>query len=172
MNDVVFRKQLKMRAGCQETNRVIRGLELSVLPDLHLWGERRDWRLNPSPVASDEISHAYAVRSPLKPKRAGFRGLPGWWTCGNSGRVAHPHLDKTWKLQALSPCLVLCISSTWLLLSYIFLNKLLVKCSPEFCEPKEEIVRTSQVCSQLVRSTGDDLDLWLTSEVQGSRVVL
>lgn len=38
-------KPLRMEAGCQENQLLIRGLELSI-PPLDLWGQERDWRLN------------------------------------------------------------------------------------------------------------------------------
>lgn len=45
IKEMTFGKPLRMEAGCQENQLVIRGLEIST-PHLDLWGQERDWRLN------------------------------------------------------------------------------------------------------------------------------
>ena len=51
----------------------------------------------------------------------GFRELTGWWAYGGTRRVVC--LERAWKLTP-TPYLVLCVSSIWLLLSYILYKKL------------------------------------------------
>ena len=59
--EMTFGKHLKMDTGCQGSDHVIRGLDLSVLPPA-LQGEKRIWKLNWSPTASDLIKHAYVIK--------------------------------------------------------------------------------------------------------------
>ena len=57
------------------------------------------------------------MKPPYKPKGAEFGEILGWcWEMlGDVGRVKL--LEGSWKLCTPSPCLMLCISSLWLLLS-------------------------------------------------------
>lgn len=48
-----------------------------------------------------------------------FDELPDWWLCG--GALGVVHLERAWKLQALPPYFVLCISSIWLFLNCVLL---------------------------------------------------
>lgn len=103
-NDATFETTWGLGLIARRTNHGIGGLEPSVSPPPpHIWGWERDWRLNPSPVANDIISHACVMKPPYIPMRTGYGELPSWWTHGGAGTVAC--LERMWKLcLPTSPC--------------------------------------------------------------------
>lgn len=76
----------RMGLVAKETNHVIRGLELSG-PFIYLQEWERDWRLIWSPMANEEINHAYVRKSPLKPKGTGFKEFLDCWMHGSARRM-------------------------------------------------------------------------------------
>ena len=102
----------------RRTNRVFRGLEISV-PSPDLWEGERGWRL--SSIANDQWFNQLCLcnEASIKSWRTGLGKLPCWWTRGGLGRVACS--ERAWELRALSPYLGICISSIWLFLIYILL---------------------------------------------------
>lgn len=70
-----------------ETNQVIRALELGSYARQTFWEGRRAGDFQ-SPTANDWINHVCVVKLPENPKRMRLREFPGWWTWGDSGRVA------------------------------------------------------------------------------------
>lgn len=64
------------------------------------------------------ISHDYVVKSLYKPKRMGFRELPGWWTCGDAGRVVSVFQEHG-NFAPLFPSLVIHLSGYALLGHFI-----------------------------------------------------
>lgn len=73
---MTFGRHLRLLPVASGANLKMRGLELSVLtPDPD--GRGTGGQLQ-SPMASDLISCAYAIKPPQNPKRTEFRKLPGW----------------------------------------------------------------------------------------------
>ena len=73
---------LRLEAGCQETNQVRRGLKLSVSTLSPLWGGWRRWRLNQLSVANDLIIYGYVKKPPQNLRRTDWRELLGCCTYG------------------------------------------------------------------------------------------
>ena len=110
VNKVTHEKHLRMRGGWLpgEPTRLL------AFSFTHGSLERgRGWRLNQLPVANDLMHFTYVRKPPCK-----TRALGGW-TDGEF--VGVEHLERAWMLCIFSPCPDLCISSTWLRLSYILL---------------------------------------------------
>lgn len=68
VNEISFghTPQWRMGAGCQESQPLIRGLKLSVLPLSNLWEGEKSWRLNQSSMANDLINH-YFINHVMRP---------------------------------------------------------------------------------------------------------
>lgn len=84
----------------------------------HLQGQEKYLRFNQVLLAKDLISHVCVMK--FKTQMTMFREILGWWICEDAERVAP--LQRAWVLHALSSYFVLYFSSTWLILSYIFLS--------------------------------------------------
>lgn len=117
------------------------------------------------------IKQTYIRKPPLKPKRTGFGGSPGWWTSGDSRRAAH--LERAWKLRIIP---VYCPMQLFHL-AVLELLPVINGC-PVTNISLKSVSRSSKlsprrgswkllVHSHLFRSTGDNLDLWLGSEGGG-----
>ena len=61
---------------------------------------------------------AYVMKPSKNPKRTAFRECLGWWSMEIQGKW---YIQKRHRISEPSQYLALCISSTWLFLSYIFL---------------------------------------------------
>ena len=91
---------LRLRAGCQGTNQVMRGLKLSVLTLSPLWGGWRRWRLNQLSVANDLIIYGYVKKRPQNLRRTEIGELLGCCTCGDVWMIS---LERAWKHYAPFP---------------------------------------------------------------------
>lgn len=149
---------LRMKTGCQKNNLVIRGLELSVPPsrDGRLAG---DWV--PSLMANDLINFGDIMKPPEKPQR---KGSGSFQVGGGAG--------KTWTLLHL-PYASLPSGHSWVISFYDKLVIEQVKCFSGFGELVSKLIKPKEeswkplIYSWLVRSTGENLDLLLASEIGG-----
>ena len=104
--------QLRMRAGCQGTSHVIRGWAFTFLPSYLT--PRKGAGLEIESIVKSQCFNQPCLsnETSIEPQK---RELQGWWTHRNLGRMVN--LERAWRLQVISSCLVLHISPTWLFLS-------------------------------------------------------
>ena len=91
---------LRLGAGCQGTNQVMRGLKLSVPTLSPLWGGWRRWRLNQLSVANDLIIYGYVKKPPQNLRRTDWRELLGCCTYGDVWMISP---ERAWKCYAPFP---------------------------------------------------------------------